>query len=110
MASDLARDLELSVRAGNCLRANGVNTLHDFLALTDKEVLSWRNAGRRTWIEIADMQARLRSRFAPPPPMHPAAELAAMTLNTLMRSDPSLRVVLNRDGTVALAHTTENHR
>lgn len=107
--TDIVDHLEFSVRAGNCLRANGIATVEDFLALTDKEVLGWRNAGRRTWIEIADMQAALRSDFTPRP-LHPAAELAAMTLNVLMRSDPTLRVVLNRDGTVALALTTENAR
>ena len=58
--ADIAADLELSVRAQNCLRANGVRTLDDFLRLSEHRVMQWRNAGRRTWGEIREVQADLR--------------------------------------------------
>lgn len=56
----IIEDLELSVRTSNVLRDMGtVHTLEDFLALEKDVVLMRRNAGRRTWQEIASMQNRL---------------------------------------------------
>lgn len=54
-------DLEFSVRAGNVLRKmNPEMTLDDFMALTKKEVIAQKNAGARTWREVAEMQAHFR--------------------------------------------------
>lgn len=57
----LIDDLELSVRAGNVLRAlNPDMTMDDFLALTRQEITAQKNAGVRTWREVAEVQAHFR--------------------------------------------------
>ncbi len=53
-------DLEFSVRTGNCLRAAEVSTIAELLLLQRHTVLGWKNAGARTWREIADMQSYIR--------------------------------------------------
>ena len=53
-------ELEFSVRTGNCIRGNGVTTIAELLSLERHTVLSWKNAGSRTWREIADMQSYLK--------------------------------------------------
>jgi len=59
--SDIIRELELSVRTTNVLNAMGtVQTLDDFMALTEAEVRAQRGAGARTWREIKDVQQNLR--------------------------------------------------
>ena len=53
----LISSLELSVRASNVLRNSGlVQTIEDFMALTEETVMALPNAGRRTWREIKDLQ------------------------------------------------------
>ena len=45
-------ELELSVRGYNALKRNGVNTLGEAIdALTDGRLMSFRNLGRKTYIE-----------------------------------------------------------
>ena len=53
-------DLELSVRASNVLRKMGVETQEHLMALTRRAVLAQKNAGVRTWREVADIQQELR--------------------------------------------------
>ena len=52
----LVEDLELSVRTAGVLRINEVINMAQFLKLTRPEVTAWKNAGRRTWNEIYDIQ------------------------------------------------------
>lgn len=52
-------DLELSVRTSNVLRMEGIATVAQFMALERSQVMSFKNAGRRTWMEISDVQRYL---------------------------------------------------
>lgn len=54
-------ELELSVRTSNVLKLMGdIETMDDFMALTEGRVRAVRGAGRRTWNEIRDVQAHFR--------------------------------------------------
>lgn len=55
--ADFLEKLELSVRAINVLRANEVTTPQLFFNLTQKHFLSFKGAGRRSWYEVAEVQA-----------------------------------------------------
>ena len=62
--TNIIDELELSVRTTNALKLMGdVHTLDDFMALTMGRVCAVRNAGRRTWNEIRDVQNNLRSQM-----------------------------------------------
>jgi nucleoside-triphosphatase THEP1 len=56
MANTFIDTLELSVRAGNLLRNNGISTAEQFLTITWPLVKSWKGGGQRTWFEILDLQ------------------------------------------------------
>lgn len=87
--------LELSVRAGNVLRRmGGVNTLDDFMNLTENLILAQPKAGIRTWREIKQLQDYLRS-LPDAAPAQPAA--SDMTL----RDAAALRALQGM-----LAHST----
>jgi len=48
-------ELELSVRSANCLKAANIKTLGDLVRKTEAEMLKYRNFGRKSLKEIADM-------------------------------------------------------
>jgi DNA-directed RNA polymerase subunit alpha len=48
-------ELELSVRSGNCLKAASIRTLADLVRKSEAEMLKYRNFGRKSLKEIADM-------------------------------------------------------
>ena len=50
-------DFELSVRSRNCLQKMGVRTLGDLCACTEQELLSSKNFGETSLIEIKEMLA-----------------------------------------------------
>ena len=50
-------DFELSVRSRNCLQKMGVMTLGDLCACTEQELLSSKNFGETSLIEIKEMLA-----------------------------------------------------
>ncbi len=50
--------LQLSVRANNCLTRKDIATIGELVRLTEFELLSWPNLGRRTLTEISDALAR----------------------------------------------------
>jgi DNA-directed RNA polymerase subunit alpha len=50
-------DFELSVRSRNCLQKMGVKTLGDLCACTEQELLSSKNFGETSLIEIKEMLA-----------------------------------------------------
>lgn len=61
--SNIIDELELSVRTTNVLKKmGGIHTLDDFMGLTMGRVCGARNAGRRTWSEIREVQSHLRNR------------------------------------------------
>lgn len=47
-------ELDLSVRAWNCLLRSNVNTLDELLAMTPDQIIRIRNLGRKTYQEIID--------------------------------------------------------
>ena len=59
--SNIINELELSVRTANVLKLMGdVDTMDDFLALTEGRVRAVRGAGRRVWQEIRSVQMDLQ--------------------------------------------------
>lgn len=48
-------ELELSVRAGNCLRAAQIRTIGDLVQKTEPEMLQYRNFGKKSLKEIQDL-------------------------------------------------------
>lgn len=48
-------DLELSVRAFNCLKAAGIKTIRDLVQKTEPELLKFRNFGRKSLNEIKEL-------------------------------------------------------
>ena len=51
-------DFELSVRARNCLRKMNIRTLGDLLKITEAELLSYKNFGETSLVEIKQMLAQ----------------------------------------------------
>jgi DNA-directed RNA polymerase subunit alpha len=50
-------DFELSVRARNCLKKMQIRTLGDLLRITEAELLSYKNFGEQSLVEIKNMLA-----------------------------------------------------
>ena len=48
-------DFELSVRARNCLKKMKIRTLGDLLKITEAELLSYKNFGETSLVEIKSM-------------------------------------------------------
>ncbi|MDZ4746434.1 MAG: DNA-directed RNA polymerase subunit alpha [bacterium] len=48
-------ELELSVRAHNCLKAASIKTLSDLVSLAESDLLKFRNFGRKSLAELADV-------------------------------------------------------
>lgn len=48
-------ELELSVRAHNCLKAASIKTLADLVSLQEADLLKFRNFGRKSLSELADV-------------------------------------------------------
>lgn len=51
-------ELELSVRSGNCLKASNIRTLGDLVMRSEAEMLKFRNFGKKSLNEIADILQR----------------------------------------------------
>lgn len=56
-------ELELSVRSGNCLKAAEIKTLGDLVRKTEAEMLKYRNFGRKSLKEIADLLEPMGLKF-----------------------------------------------
>ena len=67
-------ELELSVRATNCLESEGITTVRDLVIRTDEELLEVRNFGETTLKEVKSQAGRAR-----PPPGNEAAGILAAT-------------------------------
>jgi DNA-directed RNA polymerase alpha subunit len=63
-ASWTANDLEFSVRAHNCMRNHNL-TLGDVAKMTDKELLSVPNLGRKSLMELRGVVARTIADYGP---------------------------------------------
>lgn len=57
-------ELNLSVRAENLLRANGITTTEDLSRYTIAEIRRWRNCGRRTQCELLRLREEGIVKFA----------------------------------------------
>ena len=108
-------DFELSVRSRNCLRKMNIRTLGDLIRHTEQELLSYKNFGETSLLEIKDMLASKglylgmateglegRMEFVAPPapraaPLSGAARGASMPIADLELSARS-RKVLERLG------------
>ena len=51
-------ELELSVRATNCLESEGITTVRDLVIRTDEELLEVRNFGETTLKEVSQGAGR----------------------------------------------------
>lgn len=51
-------ELELSVRSGNCLKASNIKTLGDLVQRSESEMLRFRNFGKKSLSEIAEILQR----------------------------------------------------
>ena len=56
-------ELELSVRAVNCLKAIGVNTIKDLVQKTEPEMLKLKNFGKKSLSEIKKVLASMGLQF-----------------------------------------------
>ena len=52
-------DLELSVRAGNCLETASIKTIRELVIKTEKEMLEYKNFGKTSLNEIKDQLANM---------------------------------------------------
>ncbi len=71
LAMSLA-ELNLSVRAGNCLESENIHTVRDLVSRTEDQLLEVRNFGETTLNEVRekllDLGLRLGMRLPPMPP------------------------------------------
>ncbi len=56
-------ELELSVRSSNCLKAANIKTIGDLVQKSEGEMLKYRNFGRKSLKEIADILASMNLGF-----------------------------------------------
>jgi DNA-directed RNA polymerase subunit alpha len=56
-------ELELSVRSSNCLKAANIKTIGDLVTKSEGEMLKYRNFGRKSLKEIADILASMNLQF-----------------------------------------------
>lgn len=56
-------ELELSVRAGNCLRAAQIRTIGDLVQKSEPEMLQYRNFGKKSLKEIQDLIIQMGLHF-----------------------------------------------
>lgn len=56
-------DLELSVRAHNCLKAANIKSLSELVVLSESDLLKFRNFGRKSLSELIDLVANLGLTF-----------------------------------------------
>ena len=56
-------ELELSVRSSNCLKAANIKTIGDLVTKSEGEMLKYRNFGRKSLKEIADILANMNLHF-----------------------------------------------
>ena len=52
-------DLELSVRAGNCLETANIKTIRELVVKNEKEMLEYKNFGKTSLNEIKDQLANM---------------------------------------------------
>ena len=63
-------DMDLSVRAYNCLRRAGIHTVAELLEKTDEELMRVRNLGRKSYEEVKEKLASIKT--LPDVPEEPA--------------------------------------
>jgi DNA-directed RNA polymerase subunit alpha len=56
-------DLELSVRAYNCLKRAGINTVQDLVNKTENEMMKIRNLGKKSFKEVIDKVKEMNLSF-----------------------------------------------
>ena len=61
-------ELNLSVRATNCLESEGINTVRDLVSRTEDQLLTVRNFGETTLLEVQERLSALNLRLGMKPP------------------------------------------
>ena len=56
-------ELDLSVRAYNCLKRAGIHTLQDITAMTEDEMMKIRNLGKKSLKEVLDKVKEMGLKF-----------------------------------------------
>jgi len=69
-------ELDLSVRAANCLEAEDIHTVRDLVSQTEESLLNVRNFGETTLTEIREKLADVGLHLGMRPPQTPAAPLS----------------------------------
>ena len=69
-------ELELSVRAANCLREAKIHTIGELVKKDPQELLKYRNFGKKSLQEINDLLTGMGLSLGMPVPEQPAAETA----------------------------------
>lgn len=62
LCSDLS-DMDLTVRALNCLKAADIKTMAQLVAYNHKDLLTFRSFGKKSWNEVGDMVKEKGLRF-----------------------------------------------
>jgi DNA-directed RNA polymerase subunit alpha len=66
-------ELNLSVRATNCLESEGINTVRDLVTRGDDQLLQVRNFGETTLLEVKERLAAIGLRLGMKIPHHISA-------------------------------------
>lgn len=77
-------ELELSVRAHNCLKAANIKNLAELVQLQEQELLKFRNFGRKSLAELSEVVANYGLTFG-------------MNVEKLLKEDNTLKQGVNRD-------------
>ena len=54
--------LDLSVRAFNCLRSSGINTVEELLEMSKEDLMNIRNLGERCFVEIIEIKNNINKK------------------------------------------------
>lgn len=95
--SNFIESLELSTRASNALKDNFVTDHEAFMSLTEDVVVRWSKCGRKTWLEIQQLQAHFNYIGSKREHWHKFKDVVGY-LNQLMVDNPQFRTVDNGQG------------
>ncbi len=74
-------ELELSVRSANCLKSGNIHTIFDLVTKTENEMLKFRNFGRKSLNEIAEILEGMNLSFGMVFPEEVVQQVKARTAN-----------------------------
>ncbi|HUO99907.1 MAG TPA: DNA-directed RNA polymerase subunit alpha [Gemmatimonadota bacterium] len=89
-------DLELSVRSNNCLKSSNIRTLGDLVQKSESQMLQYRNFGKKSLNEIADVLQRHGLHFGMSVKGSPEAGYVVLDREELRRL-PEIRLDFDED-------------